>query len=190
MVDVPGIFDKDCCCEIELIVDAVIALIKERFNDEKERCERSKYLPKLPYENVYFGIPAVIPPLCAVGVRGDRQVIDPEDREPRIPPLGIGNVVCPALLRSTLTIRWWYYDPDVEDNHRMVMRMGDVIRRILVRNPQLVMMGEPFAMKAWPEEVDFGTEVVEAFGGSRVAYGTGSMTVTALCIERLVSYVE
>lgn len=165
----------DSILEVEKLVKVVAALIKDRFNVEKEAGEFTKFLPKLPAENVYAGRPAVVMPQIAVAVLASRE-------EPRRD----GQVGCPYRERAFLRIYWWYHDLDFEQDHEMIWRMAEVIKRILLRNPRLVKDFKGHAHDVVIESLNYGDpEVFLAFAGERVAYGRGDLLLRVELCEVL-----
>lgn len=125
----------DCCREVEQLVDQIIVMIRENFNDEKEvDCYRTPKLPLLPDESVYFGRPTVLFDECAVSVLAASQGLD---EGPTIRRDGTQDC-CPWNTKTAVEIHWWFREFDWEEAHRNVGRMAEVIKRIIARNRYLI----------------------------------------------------
>lgn len=176
-VDPPPV---DCCCELERVVKALISMIRSRFNLEKEMCEFTRYLPELSPSSVYFGEPAQIAGLCAVAVVGESA----QPKEPfELNCLG-------GFWEYTLRVHCWYKNNDFQQCHQFVMRMVEVVKRIIMRNRRFeVLMGRPQIYRSDITRINYNEDVVDAFSlTTGIGYGTGQIELTAICHELLVPH--
>lgn len=158
----------ECCWELEEVCDEIIDLIRRKYDEEKEVvCYKTPKLPALNVTNVFFGLPTLIRSLTGIAVVGLGQV-----------PIRDGSPsTCPYDIINRVGIHWWYYDRDFETAHRNTMRMGEVIKRILIRNPRIVAFGKPHTEPIEFDEIVLGEDVHEAFEGVRQAYASGRMQI-------------
>jgi hypothetical protein len=164
----------DCCRELEQTIDFIREYIGDRWEEEKAAgCYRTSCLPCVPKEAIYFGKPAKIPHMCAIGVLGVGEKMDEG------PTLGAGRAYtcCPWNERAEVLIFYWFRETRNDEAHRQIMRMAEVIKRILARNRYLVDPGAGLVSygKIVEFEIDMGVKVIEAFLGSKHSYAEGSM---------------
>ena len=170
----------DSILTIEEIIERMLDIFKLKYTIEKGKHPASLKAPILVDEHFMFGNPAIIPQNDAVVVFADD--IDTIDSEGGI---STESGLCCAFHEALIHVRWYHKDHEQARGHRVIYQMGEILKRILLRNKRLVLFGDGLIHGLRIERIILGEQIRDAYEGNRVHYPSGDMLVRVFYAEGL-----
>lgn len=161
----------DYILSLEEIVERMLTIFRIKYNIERFRSTASAKAPLLSDEHFIFGNPTIIPQAAAIVAYPEEQ--DEVDSEGSIVSRGSR---CCTIQEGIITIIFYVKEYEQARGHRRINQMGEVIKRMLLRNKGLVFLGAGLIEGLEIETIEYG-EVSEAYEGERVFYPNGTMQV-------------
>ena len=165
----------DCIHEVETAVDAILEIIAREYDEEALKGEKTP-LALLPLDRkfLFYGRPALVAAPWGIAVTGASQTVTFAGR-------------CTASEEKTIVqIFWWQSEPSCEEGHRFISRIGEILKRIFIRNEQLKLDDKNHTVSLrFPSPIILGEEVIDAYTGSRVAFPAGRMEIELVWHESL-----
>jgi len=156
----------------EEIIERMLTIFRIKWESEKTKDAASGKAPLLVDEHFVFGNPAIIH-------QTDKVVIYPEEEDRVDFEGGITTLTsgCCVYEEATIHIRWYTTEHEQARGHRIINQMGEVIKRMLLRNKQLKLFGAGLIHGLNIERITYGEQIRDAYEGNRVFYPTGDMLV-------------
>lgn len=170
----------DSILSLEEIIERMLTIFRIKWELEKSRDTASGKAPLLVDEHFEFGNPAIIPSCAKVVIHAEEE--DRIDFEGGI--TGLMGACC-IFEEATIHIRWYAKEHEQARGHRIINQMGEVIKRMLLRNKRLVFLGSGLIHGLEIERITYGEQIQDAYEGPRVFYPTGDMLVRVHYAEGL-----
>lgn len=169
----------DSILSLEEIIERMLTIFRVKWETEKTKDFAATKAPLLVDEHFEFGNPAIIH-------QSDKVVIYPEE-EDRVDFEGgiTGLNGCCIYEEAVIHIRWYTKEHEQARGHRIINQMGEVIKRMLLRNKQLKLFGAGLIHGLELSPITYGEQIRDAYEGSRVFYPTGDMLVRVHYAEHL-----
>lgn len=169
----------DSILSLEEIIERMLTIFRIKYESEKTKDTASGKAPLLVDEHFMFGNPSLIPQSDAVIIYPDSE--DGIDLEGGITMAG----PCCTIEEALIHIRWYHKEHEQARGHRVINQMGEVIKRMLLRNKQLIFLGMGLIHGLKIERIQYGEQIRDAYEGNRVFYPTGDMLVRVYYAEGL-----
>jgi len=170
----------DSILTIEEIIERMLDIFKAKYTLEKSKHPASFKAPIMVDEHFMFGNPAIIPQSDAVVVfADDMDVIDSEGWS------AVSFPGCCTFQEAIIHVRWYHKDHEQARGHRVIYQMGEILKRILLRNKRLVLFGDGLIHGLMIERIIYGEQIRDAYEGPRVHYPSGDMLVRVFYAEGL-----
>jgi len=170
----------DSITSLEEIAERMLAIFRIKWEFEKTKDGASAKAPLLVDEHFMFGNPAIIPQCNAVVVHPESE--DRIDWQGSILSIRAG---CCVLEEGLIHIRWYDKEHEQARGHRVINQMGEVIKRMLLRNKSLVLLGASLIHGLEIVEITYGEQIRAAYEGNRVFFPSGDMLVRVHYAESL-----
>jgi len=169
----------DSILSLEEIIERMLTIFRIKWEPEKTKDTASAKAPLLVDEHFMFGNPSLIP-------QSDAVVIFPEGQEEIDKEGGITRAgPCCIIEDGLIHIRWYHKEHEQARGHRVINQMGEVIKRMLLRNKQLIFLGLGLIHGLTIESITYGEQVRDAYEGTRVFFPKGDMLVRVEYAEGL-----
>ena len=164
----------------EEIIERMLTIFRIKWETEKTKDAASAKAPLLVDEHFEFGNPAIIH-------QSDKVVIYPGEEDRIDFDGGLTTLIagCCVEQESVINIRWYTKEHEQARGHRIINQMGEVIKRMLLRNKQLKLFGVGLITGLKIERINYGEQIRDAYEGDRVFYPTGDMLVRVHFAEGL-----
>lgn len=181
----------DCCVDVEQLIDVIMDLLRLRFNAEREdACGfATKALDAINDYDIYFGKPQVVRGHMALAVWCNTETPGGGDEGLRslTPSAGAYSNACPIDSRAEFVVACYHQEYDHEDMARKLSRMLTVVKRVLLRNPWLILSDKAYASGIESMRVSHHERVQLAFNNRRAAkvwFAAGTVTFTVRTTEK------